>query len=206
MKTVFFDVDTQIDFLFPAGALYVRNSEKIVPLLANLTQLAAANNIQIISSVDAHAEDDGEFKSWPPHCVIGTSGQQKLSATIFGKPVIISSTLGAFDRARDSALNSRQIVIEKQHLDCFTNPNLQPLLDTIRADRFVLYGVVSEICVRSAAFGLLKTGARVELVTDAIQAIDAEAERKFVSAFRGDGGVLTTTSAVGSSVLAPTYR
>ena len=31
MNTVFFDVDTQIDFLYPAGALYVPGAESIVP-------------------------------------------------------------------------------------------------------------------------------------------------------------------------------
>ena len=30
MKSVFFDVDTQIDFLYPAGALYVPGAESIV--------------------------------------------------------------------------------------------------------------------------------------------------------------------------------
>ena len=31
MKTVFFDIDTQIDFLYPAGALYVPGAERILP-------------------------------------------------------------------------------------------------------------------------------------------------------------------------------
>ena len=31
MKTVFVDVDTQIDFLFPAGALYVPGAERLLP-------------------------------------------------------------------------------------------------------------------------------------------------------------------------------
>ena len=30
MRTVFFDVDTQIDFMFPSGALYVPGAEQIV--------------------------------------------------------------------------------------------------------------------------------------------------------------------------------
>ena len=31
MKTVFFDIDTQIDFVYPAGALYVPGAEHILP-------------------------------------------------------------------------------------------------------------------------------------------------------------------------------
>ena len=34
MKTVFFDIDTQIDFLYPAGALYVPGAERLLPLIS----------------------------------------------------------------------------------------------------------------------------------------------------------------------------
>ena len=40
MKTVFVDVDTQIDFLFPAGALYVPGAEALVPKIAALNRYA----------------------------------------------------------------------------------------------------------------------------------------------------------------------
>ena len=30
MKTVFMDVDTQLDFLYPAGALYVPGAERLI--------------------------------------------------------------------------------------------------------------------------------------------------------------------------------
>ena len=38
MNTVFLDVDTQIDFLYPAGALYVPGAEAIVPVVAKLNR------------------------------------------------------------------------------------------------------------------------------------------------------------------------
>jgi nicotinamidase/pyrazinamidase len=175
VKTVFFDVDTQLDFLYPSGALYVPGAEAIVPVLGQLTRFAADKNIQIISTADAHAENDAEFKLWKPHCVAGTWGQQKASVT------------------KSSA---EQIIVEKQSLDAFTNPNLRPLLAKIAADRYVLYGLVTELCVRCAAVGLLETGARVELVTDAIKSLSAEDERAFIIQFRSQGGTLTTSAAV----------
>ena len=50
---------------------------------------------------------------------------------------------------------------------------------TWHADRYVVYGVVTEICVKLAAFGLLKTGKRVEIVTDAIRSLnDAKTARE----------------------------
>ena len=42
MNTVFFDVDTQLDFLYPAGALYVPGAETLLPALTRLTNFAAA--------------------------------------------------------------------------------------------------------------------------------------------------------------------
>ena len=34
MKTVFFDIDTQVDFMLPAGALYVPGAERMLPVIA----------------------------------------------------------------------------------------------------------------------------------------------------------------------------
>ncbi len=196
MKTVFFDVDTQIDFLFPAGALYVPGAEKIVKTLGALTRFAAANRFQIISDTDAHAEDDAEFKTWRPHCVIGTAGQQKTTNTLLNQALVLSSTHGSLDAIRSRVGNAAQIIVEKQTLDCFTNPNLRPLLDVIGADRYVVYGVVTEYCVQCAAFGLLKTGAQVELVTDAVKSLSTSDEQEMLQRFQAQGGLLTTAAAV----------
>ncbi|MBV9083220.1 MAG: cysteine hydrolase [Acidobacteriaceae bacterium] len=196
MKTVFVDVDTQIDFLFPAGALYVPGAEEIVENLATLTRFAAANSIPVISTADAHNEDDAEFKTWKPHCVLDTVGQQKAAATLLQKPLVLSTEPGAIDRIADRITDASQIIVEKQALDCFTNPNLRPLLDAIRAERYVVYGVVTELCVQCAAFGLLKTGANVELVTDAVKSLDPDEEHSMLDRFQAHGGVLTTVAAL----------
>lgn len=193
MKTVFFDVDTQLDFLYPAGALAVPGAEKIARSLTELTNFAVANGIQILSTTDAHAEDDPEFQTWKPHCVIGTTGQQKAAGTLLANRAILTTVPGAFHQIQPDAA---QIIIEKQKLDCFTNPNLRPLLDHINADRYVVYGVVTELCVRCAVFGLLKIGAQVELVSDAIKSLNASEERETIERFQTQGGLLTTVAAV----------
>lgn len=198
MKTVFFDVDTQIDFVFPAGALAVPGAESIVDNLGALTRFAASKNLQILSTADAHSEDDPEFKTWKPHCVVGTAGQIKIGSTSLPKPAVLTTAEGALDWIADDVGAPGQIIIEKQQLDCFSNPNLRPLLDLLHADRFVVYGVVSEFCVQFAAFGLLQTGARVELVTDAIKSLALSAEEDVMRRFVAHGGVLTATKKVTS--------
>lgn len=196
MKTIFFDVDTQLDFLFPAGALYVPGAEEIVARLADLTRFAAANSIQIISTADAHTENDPEFGSWKPHCVAGTTGQTKALGTFLPQSLVLPSNETGLAGLQANSGIAPQFIIEKQSIDCFTNPNLHPLLQLLRAERYVVYGVVTEVCVHKAVFGLLKTGARVELVTDAAKSLSREAEQSTFADFQAAGGFLTTLSAV----------
>lgn len=47
---LFWDVDTQKDFLLPSGLLYVSGAEKIIATLHELTVWAGAQEVPIISS------------------------------------------------------------------------------------------------------------------------------------------------------------
>ncbi|MEQ1945860.1 MAG: isochorismatase family cysteine hydrolase [Bryobacteraceae bacterium] len=191
MKTVFVDVDTQIDFLFPAGALYVPGSESLLPRFAALNRYAASQGIALISTMDAHSENDPEFKDWPPHCVVGTTGQQKPAATLLENRVVVPSSTSDVTIA-----GAQQILLEKQTTNCFTNANLERVLGELGAERYVVYGVVTEICVKNAVLGLLKTGKRVELVTDAVQSLDAAKAVEVLESFTVQGGVRTTWAEV----------
>jgi len=170
MRTVFVDVDTQIDFLYPAGALYVPGAERLLPRLAELNRYAAAHGIPVVSTVDAHAENDPEFSQWPPHCVVGTAGQQKPCGTLLEKRVVVASWQRDYDIE-----GAQQIIVEKQWIDMFAGGNFASIVERLNADRWVVYGVVTEYCVRSAVIGLAKTGKPVEVLSDAIQAIDEAA-------------------------------
>jgi nicotinamidase/pyrazinamidase len=185
MKTVYFDIDTQIDFMFPAGALYVPGAEQIVPIIAQLNQHAAI----VVSTMCAHEENDPEFGTWPPHCIIGTTGQLKPQSTLRSKRTIVPNT------SADLAIeNAEQILLEKQQLNLFTNPNLPRLLEALAADEYVVYGVVTEYCVKHAALGLLETGKPVTLVTDAIRSLSAADAETILQAFTTAGGKLATSS------------
>ena len=115
----------------------------------------------------------------------GTTGQQKCAVTLLSQVKVISSSP---DEQLPAFGTVSQVIIEKQMLDCFTNPNLRPLLQLWDAQRFILYGVVSEYCVQCAALGLLETGARVELVTDASRTLEPQAEQAFRERFQTGGG------------------
>jgi nicotinamidase/pyrazinamidase len=190
MNTVFFDVDTQIDFMYPAGALYVPGAERLLPVIARLNQQAIQHGIPLISTTDAHFENDEEFRQWPAHCIAGTAGQTKPASTLHEGRSVIPAAL------TEQWASGRQYIIEKRKLDCFSNPNLPVLLDGLAAERFVVYGVVTEFCVRCAAIGLLARGGRVELVEDAIRSLKEDANRRMMAEFTAAGGVLTTSEKV----------
>jgi nicotinamidase/pyrazinamidase len=186
MRTVFFDIDTQIDFLFPAGALYAPGAEKIVPTVAKLNHYAGRHRIPVISTMDAHSENDPEFRDWPHHCVVDTVGQQKPASTLLEKRLIVPNAPCALNLTLID-----QILLEKQTLSALSSHNFALLIDYFAADRYVVYGVVTEVCVKFAAFGLLETGKRVEIVTDAVCALNEETGAKTLADFTAAGGHLT---------------
>lgn len=191
MRTVFFDVDTQIDFLYPAGALAVPGASLIEDAVGRLNRFAASRGSLVISTMDAHAEDDIEFRDWPAHCVAGTLGQRKPVGTLLDKRIEVPNASGTV-----GVDGIEQVLLEKQTFDCFSNRRLAGLLAGLSAERYVVYGVVTEICVQMAAMGLLRTGSRVELVTDAVKELDPANRDHFFGEFQRAGGVLTTIAQV----------
>jgi nicotinamidase/pyrazinamidase len=183
MPTAFLDVDTQLDFVYPAGALYGPGAERIVPAIERLNRYAAAHSFPVLSTTDAHAEDDPEFASWPPHCIAGTIGQHKPAATLLEKRIVIPNHDAEF-----SLEGAQQIVLEKQTIDAFATRTLSRLLDALPADRFVVYGVLTEICVFCAARGLLARKKQVLVVADAVHALSEEKAEQSFNEIRNLGG------------------
>ena len=91
---VFIDVDTQIDFMLPAGALYVPGAEHVIPAVAALNRFAVTRAYRLLSTMDAHAEDDPEFRNWPAHCVAGTLGQRKPASTVMDRVKVLPDVEG----------------------------------------------------------------------------------------------------------------
>src|ERR1044071_7703202 len=96
MSTVFWDVDTQYDFMKADGKLYVPGSEEIIPLLDRLTRHAHEHGIRIIASADDHVEGHPELsatpdwkETFPDHCMRGTPGQLKIPETALRTPLVI---------------------------------------------------------------------------------------------------------------------
>ena len=191
MSVIFIDVDTQLDFLYPAGALYVPGAERLLPTLARLTRHAADHAIPIVSTADAHAENDPEFRSWPRHCVAGTTGQHKSEATQLSGRMVLPNRAGEFSLA-----GAPQIVVEKQSVNAFETHTFASVIEKLAPGRIVVYGVVTEICVLHAVRGLAKFGKPVTVITDAIQELTGPAGRAALAEMRSTGAALATSAEI----------
>jgi nicotinamidase/pyrazinamidase len=192
-QLVFFDIDTQVDFMLPHGKLYVPGAEQIVPNLVALMSYARDRGVPVISSADAHAPDDPEFAIWPPHCVAGTPGQRRIPETQFPDAIVVPSRAGAFT---PPASWPPQIILEKPTYDTAANPNFDAVLRALGPRRVVVFGVATEYCVRADVLSLRERGFPVDLVVDAIKPITEEGGRKAIDEMTAAGARLVNTADV----------
>ena len=192
---IFWDVDTQRDFMLPGGKLYVPGAEKLIPNLKRLVDLASDGSVFLVSTVDAHTPNDPEFRNWPPHCVQGTPGQQKIPETLTDDFLVVPNDPEF--RLPEDLRTHKQIIVEKQTLDDFDNPNTERILRQLgmEAEHFV-FGVVTEYCVRLSVMGMLDRGYRVTVVTDAIETLKEEDGRRTLAEFEARGARLVGTDEV----------
>ncbi len=189
-KTVFVDIDTQFDFMGPRGNLYVPGAESIIDNIKKLFDYAKKNKIKILSSIDAHMVDDPEFKLFPPHCIKGTPGNQKIEASTCNDNIIIGNVE---QEVTESMMGHDQIIIEKQSHDIFDNTNIGKVITQLNASDFVVFGVATDICVKLATLGLLRRGYKAALVTNAVKAAAQEGESMALKEMKDAGAVFTTT-------------
>ncbi len=201
--TLFYDVDTQRDFMLPGGALYVPNAERILSTLALLTRLARDLRIRIVASVDRHFPPDAELRrnggEFPDHCMDATEGQRKVSQTAPQNPFFIENHALTEDQLRRALLHRGELIIEKQAFDAFVgNCNTTRLLSTLAKDYsdVVVYGVCTDICVDQAVRGLLRLGPKITVVTDAIAELDADRGREVRDEWREGGADLIDYSTI----------
>jgi nicotinamidase/pyrazinamidase len=192
-RFVFWEVDAQEDFMLPGGKLYVPGAEKIIPNIRRLVETAVASRTLLISSACAHSENDPEFQAFPPHCIKGTQGARIVPEGMAKRHSTIPSD-SSFALPAD-ILESPQIVIEKQTLDVFSNPHTSSLVQGLGPDaEYVVFGVVTEYCVRCASQGLLDRGRKVFLVRDAIETLNVEEGRRTLEGLRSSGARLIDTA------------
>jgi nicotinamidase/pyrazinamidase len=191
-NVVFWEVDTQRDFMLPGGKLYVPGAERLLPNIRKLTDAARQERVFLISHGCYHPKDDPEFQIFPPHCVKGTEGSAFVPEALTDKVLVIPNDAAAVV-PRDIS-DYQQILFEKQSLDIFESRHAGKFVQRFGDDvEFVVFGVVTEYCVRFAAKGLLDRGRRVSVVQDAIETLKPGNAERTVAELRELGARFFTT-------------
>jgi nicotinamidase/pyrazinamidase len=196
-RVIFWDVDTQVDFMRADGQLYVPGSEEIIPAVRALTDFAHRHGITIVASAQDHVDGHRELstepdwrETFPPHCMHGTPGQLKIAETTLRDPLVLEPAPQDGARFLEAVRAHRgDFLLHKHWFDVFTNANVLPLLDALDPEVVVLYGVALEVCDRYAIEGLLVHRQRAQLwfVIDAARAIDPAQAARLVDDWRERG-------------------
>lgn len=191
---VFIDIDTQRDFLEEDGALYVPGGRSIVGNLKRLIDFAGERGIPILATACAHQLNEPDPEPFPPHCLVGARGQERVDETRCESSVVIGPDDG-FKGEKPPA----HATLQKRRYDLFSHPGAERIIEAYRAAGepiFVVFGVATDYCVRAAVLGLLERGCRVEVVADAVRAVDPEREGEVLTELVERGAVLTVTEVV----------
>ncbi len=196
MSRVLWDVDTQVDFVHADGKLPVPDAESAVPAMARLVAWARAEGLPHVASADDHELTDAEISetpdydaTYPPHCLRGTRGAEKVAATAQEEPVPLALT-----EVPERWLRGREFLLLKKSFDVFTNPNTDRLLALLDPDELIVFGVATDVCDDAAIRGFLARGRRVTFVEDASRGLAEERTARCLAAWR-EGGVRFSTAA-----------
>jgi nicotinamidase/pyrazinamidase len=202
---IFWDVDTQHDFMDPDGKLYVKGAELIKPKLEQLTRYAHAHGIQIVASSDDHELEHAEIsatpdfrETFPPHCMRGTKGAEKIPETQLQSPMIIEpDPIPHETLVRRLASHDGDVLLRKHRFDVFSNPNTNTVIEAWDPTEIVLYGVTLDYCVRYALDGLIDVGIpTIHLVLDATKPIVPDAVDALVAKWKKQDVRIVTTEDV----------
>ena len=197
------DVDTQVDFMEPPGKLYVPGAQEIAPALERLVDAGRDAGVVHVASADDHELTDPEIShepdydaTYPPHCLRGTRGAEKILETKQRDPLPLSLT--PYPRARLAQLvtGRRELLLLKKSFDVFTNPNADALLDLLDPDEVVVFGVATDVCDDAVIRGLLLRGRSVCFVEDAARGLDDTRTASCIAAWREGGVRFCTTGEV----------
>jgi nicotinamidase/pyrazinamidase len=206
-RTILWDVDTQIDFIEPGGKLYFPGAEDARPAMALVVEAARAAGVVHVASCDQHELSDPEISqepdfdsTWPPHCLLGTHGAEKILETKQLDPLPLPLLPVPAPILRRLLEGRREILIPKKHYDPFTNPNTETLLDALDPEQILLFGVATDICDDAAVRALLRRGRRITFVEDAARGVDEARVDACIAAWRAAGVGFTTAAEAAASL------
>ena len=204
---ILWDVDTQVDFMEPSGKLYVPGANGVAAAMELLVDAARAAQIVHVASADDHELTDPEISdspdfrnTYPPHCLRGTRGSEKILETKQRDPLPFSLVPYPPGLVPRLIQGRREILLLKKNFDVFTNPNADALIAALDPDEIVVFGVATDVCDDAAILGFLQRGRRVRFVEDAARGLDEARGAACTAAWRERGVEFATAEEVVASL------
>lgn len=163
-------VDVQNDFADPAGSLSVRGGEQVVRAANAEVAAATAAGAPVFYTQDWHPADTPHFEkdggTWPVHCVQGTWGAQ-LHPQLHVRGDVVRKGEHGEDGYSGFTMRDPETGMEAP-------TELGSLLRERSIRRVVVCGLATDYCVRATALDAVRLGFDVELLTDAVAAVNLE--------------------------------
>ncbi|MBI2101010.1 cysteine hydrolase family protein [Candidatus Woesearchaeota archaeon] len=185
--TIFFDIDTQHNFMRKDGRFYVPGAEKIIPKLKRITDFAGKNNISIVASIDLQKSGVEVMTNYANQA----NGYRKIPETTLPNAKIIPNNKLENGQLKGILEKYSRYWVFKQKNDIFSNPNTKEMIKN--AERACVYGVATDYCVKAAVLGLIKIGVETYVIKDAIKPAFRKNEKKDLELFRKNGARFLTT-------------
>ena len=194
--TIFWDVDTQYDFMQPDGKLYVPGAETIISKVSQVRRFALEGGYSMVADIDWHSHGNEEIsekpdfkETFPPHCMAGEPGAERVGYLSDVPIEYINIDEMDTDAIRTLIRNKPfHIVIRKNSLDVFDNPNTDKLVKLIEPKKVVVFGVALDFCVYYVVRGLSKfPNIRLCVLKDVVKGLNVRPEQEIFDEFKGLG-------------------
>ena len=170
-RTALLVVDVQNDFADPSGSLYVEGGEQIVPVVNAEIRRAREGGAPVVYTQDWHPEHTPHFQRdggiWPVHCVEDTPGAAFHPDLLVADDLVVRK--GHDGRDGYSGFSVRDPLSGER-----ADTVLHEMLTQHGIDRLVICGLATDYCVVETVLDARMLGYPVEVLTDAIRAVDLQ--------------------------------
>ena len=175
-------------------------AEDAIPAMARLVRWAEAEGVTHLATADDHEltdpeiADDADFRRRRSR---RTACAARPARRRSPRPRSATRSRSRSPRTRRASSRSvrdrRELLLLKKSFSAFSNPNLEPLLELLKPDEVILFGVATDVCDHAAIMGLLARQYSVAFVEDA-SAGSSPTSSRTRSSCGGAGGVRFTTT------------
>jgi nicotinamidase/pyrazinamidase len=169
-RTALIVTDVQNDFADPAGSLYVRGGDRILPFVNTEIGRAIQAGAYVVYTQDWHPESTPHFQKdggiWPVHCVQGSWGAAFQDGLSMRGEVIRKGTGGEDGY---SGFTMRDPTSGEPE-----GTGLEQLLREHRIERVVIVGLATDYCVKETALDARRKGFEVVVLDEGVRSVDLQ--------------------------------